>query len=250
MGHTIVGVFRHSGDADLAAAHLREEYALEAEELDVIGEAEWENLTRPAAEGVSAGSSPPSPAALPPRWGMKTRWASAGAIRWPMAIRWWCCAPVIRTWRTPWPRTSGKPGRIASMCFRTDDTGGWPLASRRLCLRLGRAVSLLRLPHGLIQCAGHLFGDLFGKALRCLFELTNPLTQAPTELRQLVGSEDDQGRYQNHQQLRKPDILEEGPSLLSRPVRHHPTPDCAESPDEFRPYCPSHWSNWLTVTSW
>jgi hypothetical protein len=48
LGHTIIGVFRHSGDADLAAAHLREEYALEAGELDVIGQAEWDNLTPPA----------------------------------------------------------------------------------------------------------------------------------------------------------------------------------------------------------
>lgn len=48
MGHTIIGVFRHSGDADLAAAHLREEYALEAEELDIIGQAEFDRLSRPA----------------------------------------------------------------------------------------------------------------------------------------------------------------------------------------------------------
>jgi hypothetical protein len=32
----------------MAAAHLREEYTLEAGELDVIGEAEWENLNPPA----------------------------------------------------------------------------------------------------------------------------------------------------------------------------------------------------------
>lgn len=49
MGHTVIGVFRYSGDADLAAAHLREEYALEADELDVIGPDETENLTPPAA---------------------------------------------------------------------------------------------------------------------------------------------------------------------------------------------------------
>lgn len=50
MGHTVIGVFRHSGDADLAAAHLREEYALEAGELDIIGQSEWERLTPPAPE--------------------------------------------------------------------------------------------------------------------------------------------------------------------------------------------------------
>jgi hypothetical protein len=54
LGHTIVGVFRHSGDADLAAAHLREEYALEADELDVIGQAEWDNLTPPAPGDTEA----------------------------------------------------------------------------------------------------------------------------------------------------------------------------------------------------
>jgi hypothetical protein len=47
VGHTIIGVFRHSGDADLAAAHLQEEYTLSAGELDVIGGAEWDNLTPP-----------------------------------------------------------------------------------------------------------------------------------------------------------------------------------------------------------
>lgn len=51
MGHSIVGTFRHSGDADLAAAHLREEYTLEASELDVIGPSEWDKLTRPAVTG-------------------------------------------------------------------------------------------------------------------------------------------------------------------------------------------------------
>lgn len=54
MGHMVVGVFKHSGDADLAAAHLRDEYTLGADELDIIGEAEWENLTPPAPEGESA----------------------------------------------------------------------------------------------------------------------------------------------------------------------------------------------------
>lgn len=55
MGHTVIGVFFHSGDADLAAAHLREEYALEAGELDVIGQPEWDNLTPPAPDGVGTG---------------------------------------------------------------------------------------------------------------------------------------------------------------------------------------------------
>lgn len=54
MGHTVIGVFDHSGDADLAAAHLRDEYTLAADELDVLGETEWENLTPPAPEGVNA----------------------------------------------------------------------------------------------------------------------------------------------------------------------------------------------------
>ncbi|HWI64821.1 MAG TPA: hypothetical protein VNT75_23575 [Symbiobacteriaceae bacterium] len=57
MGHTVIGVFFHSGDADLAAAHLREEYALEAGELDVIGQPEWDNLTPPAPQGVGTGYS-------------------------------------------------------------------------------------------------------------------------------------------------------------------------------------------------
>jgi len=48
LGHTIIGVFPDSGDADLAAAHLREEFALEAGELDLVGQAEWENLSFPA----------------------------------------------------------------------------------------------------------------------------------------------------------------------------------------------------------
>ncbi|HWI51935.1 MAG TPA: hypothetical protein VNT01_07325 [Symbiobacteriaceae bacterium] len=55
MGHTVIGVFRHSGDADLAAAHLREEYTLEAGELDLIGQAEWERMTPPAQAGVGIG---------------------------------------------------------------------------------------------------------------------------------------------------------------------------------------------------
>lgn len=44
MGHTIVGVFQHSGDADLAAAHLRDEFALDADELDILGEADWAGI--------------------------------------------------------------------------------------------------------------------------------------------------------------------------------------------------------------
>jgi len=55
LGHTVIGVFRHSGDADLAAAHLREEYTLEAGELDLIGQSEWERMTPPAQEGVGIG---------------------------------------------------------------------------------------------------------------------------------------------------------------------------------------------------
>lgn len=55
MGHTVIGIFRHSGDADMAAAHLREEYTLEAGELDIIGQSEWDNLTMPAPDGVGTG---------------------------------------------------------------------------------------------------------------------------------------------------------------------------------------------------
>ncbi len=40
MRKTVVGLFRHSGDADLVAAHLRETFALDADKLDVIGQAE------------------------------------------------------------------------------------------------------------------------------------------------------------------------------------------------------------------
>ncbi|BAD40880.1 hypothetical protein [Symbiobacterium thermophilum] len=40
MGKTVVGLFRHSGDADLAAAHLRDAFALDADRLNVIGEAD------------------------------------------------------------------------------------------------------------------------------------------------------------------------------------------------------------------
>ena len=54
MGHTVIGIFRHSGDADMAAAYLRDEYTLDADELDIIGEAEWDHLTPPAPEGLSA----------------------------------------------------------------------------------------------------------------------------------------------------------------------------------------------------
>lgn len=57
MGHTVIGIFRHSGDADMAAAHLREEYTLEAGELDIIGQSEWDNLTMPAPDGVGTGYS-------------------------------------------------------------------------------------------------------------------------------------------------------------------------------------------------
>jgi len=53
LGHTIIGVFRHSGDADLVAAHLQTEYTLMANELDIIGQAEWDNLTPPAPTGFT-----------------------------------------------------------------------------------------------------------------------------------------------------------------------------------------------------
>lgn len=87
MGHTVVGTFQHSGDADLAAAHLQEEYTLNAQELDVIGPAEWDKLTRPAEAGPtgwvlaaltgiglegSAGDEDP----VAKRWGHVTRWGS------------------------------------------------------------------------------------------------------------------------------------------------------------------------------
>lgn len=52
MSQTVAGLFRESGQADLAAARLREEYALTGEEdLDVIGPAEWEELGRPEPRG-------------------------------------------------------------------------------------------------------------------------------------------------------------------------------------------------------
>ena len=54
MEYTVVGVFRHSGDADMAAAFLKEEYALAANEIDMIGEAEWDQLTPPAVQGTDA----------------------------------------------------------------------------------------------------------------------------------------------------------------------------------------------------
>lgn len=47
MGHSVVGVFRHSGDADMAAAHLQDAFTLAEDELDIIGEAEFENLAAP-----------------------------------------------------------------------------------------------------------------------------------------------------------------------------------------------------------
>lgn len=53
MAHTVVGVFEDSGDADVAAAHLRTEFALAADELDILGSAEWEDMTPPAPEGTA-----------------------------------------------------------------------------------------------------------------------------------------------------------------------------------------------------
>lgn len=46
---TVVGTFRHSGDAQLAAAHLLEEYALTETELDVLGPGDAWRLQRPAS---------------------------------------------------------------------------------------------------------------------------------------------------------------------------------------------------------
>lgn len=45
---TVVGVFRHSGDAQLAAEHLLEEYTLTERELDVLGPGDAWRLQRPA----------------------------------------------------------------------------------------------------------------------------------------------------------------------------------------------------------
>lgn len=53
MAHTVIGLFTDSGDADIAAAHLRTEFALASDELDILGEAEWDNLTPPAPEGTA-----------------------------------------------------------------------------------------------------------------------------------------------------------------------------------------------------
>lgn len=44
---TVVGVFRHSGDAHLAGEHLLEEFALTDQELDVIGPGDTDRLVRP-----------------------------------------------------------------------------------------------------------------------------------------------------------------------------------------------------------
>ncbi|MBP2016647.1 hypothetical protein J2Z79_000020 [Symbiobacterium terraclitae] len=53
MGHTVVGVFRHSGDAHMIAAHLRDAFTLDDDELDVIGEAEF-NMGRAEVEPTDA----------------------------------------------------------------------------------------------------------------------------------------------------------------------------------------------------
>lgn len=41
MGHTVVGIFRYSGDADLAAAHLRDAYTLDEDRLDIMEDVGW-----------------------------------------------------------------------------------------------------------------------------------------------------------------------------------------------------------------
>jgi hypothetical protein len=44
-------VFKDSLDADVVAAYLREEFALEANEIDVIGDTHPDQVTRPAPGG-------------------------------------------------------------------------------------------------------------------------------------------------------------------------------------------------------
>jgi len=83
MGKTVVGLFRHSGDADLVAAHLRDAYALDDDKLDVIGEAELSGAGEPRLGGAGAwrlaaftGIGPDDPASRDPvarRWGDQVR---------------------------------------------------------------------------------------------------------------------------------------------------------------------------------
>lgn len=51
IGHTVVGIFQHSGDADLAAAHLRDAYTLDEDELDLIDEGGFEQRSGGVSEG-------------------------------------------------------------------------------------------------------------------------------------------------------------------------------------------------------
>lgn len=86
MGQTIVGLFRDSSDADVAAAYLRDEHTLtSASDLDVIGQAEWDDLSHPAADeidvwirasltGISLDDAPGGTESVGKRWGDKV-WA-------------------------------------------------------------------------------------------------------------------------------------------------------------------------------
>jgi hypothetical protein len=46
--YSVVGLFKDSLDADVVAAYLREEFALEANEIDVIGDTHPDRVPRPA----------------------------------------------------------------------------------------------------------------------------------------------------------------------------------------------------------
>jgi hypothetical protein len=53
LGRTVIGVFRHSGDADLAAAYLREEFTLGEDHLEVIDDSQ--GLETPAHSVADTG---------------------------------------------------------------------------------------------------------------------------------------------------------------------------------------------------
>ncbi|MGE5675662.1 MAG: hypothetical protein ACM3XM_17570 [Mycobacterium leprae] len=63
MSYTIVGLFRHSGDAEMAADNLRAEFTLDNNELDLVLQSEWEGLSHPAWSEVYR-----------PQWGQTDPW--------------------------------------------------------------------------------------------------------------------------------------------------------------------------------
>lgn len=80
---TVVGIFRHSGDAHLAAAHLLDAYALTDEQLDVIGPGDAWRLNRPgltdgeqwlmaaALGGIGEAGFPPAEDPVGRRWSLE-----------------------------------------------------------------------------------------------------------------------------------------------------------------------------------